>query len=281
MNDRTRPSRARLAALTVAGLLVLAPAAVMAQSVRLAGAGRDDPGQPLRRDGRCARQRGRQEDRLHLARRAGALRGARLERYQGAGQGRRRGARLLRLQAGYRRQPSPARSSSRSRASRASSTSTWTQKASPNICAAYNNVPTIAIDIIQPPCQVAFMGANNHEAGRIARCEAREVRQGHVELRLHGVRLAGIHRRQGRQRRPNGRLPRRLQGILPDSSTRRSSRTSTARTRRSSTMADVFTATPGDRIIVVGINEDGVIGALGCRQDPRPGEGCLRRRPGR
>ena len=27
-------------------------------------------------------------------------------------------------------------------------------------------------------------------------------------------------------------------------------------------MADVFSATPGDRLIVVGINEDGVIGAL-------------------
>ena len=41
------------------------------------------------------------------------------------------------------------------------------EKASPEICAAYNDVPTIAIDIIQPPCQVAFMGANNHEAGRL------------------------------------------------------------------------------------------------------------------
>ena len=42
------------------------------------------------------------------------------------------------------------------------------QLASPNICEAYNGVPTIAIDITQPPCEVAFMGANNHEAGRIA-----------------------------------------------------------------------------------------------------------------
>ena len=41
------------------------------------------------------------------------------------------------------------------------------EKASPQICEAYGNVPTIAIDIIQPPCQVAFMGADNHEAGRL------------------------------------------------------------------------------------------------------------------
>lgn len=42
------------------------------------------------------------------------------------------------------------------------------QDSSPEICAAYGDVPTIAIDIVQPPCQIAFMGANNREAGRMA-----------------------------------------------------------------------------------------------------------------
>ena len=41
------------------------------------------------------------------------------------------------------------------------------QDSSPEICASYNDVPTIAIDIVQPPCEVAFMGANNREAGRL------------------------------------------------------------------------------------------------------------------
>lgn len=38
----------------------------------------------------------------------------------------------------------------------------------PEICAAYGGLPTIAIDIEQKPCQVAFMGANNRRAGEIA-----------------------------------------------------------------------------------------------------------------
>ena len=42
------------------------------------------------------------------------------------------------------------------------------QDSSPEICAAYGDVPTIAIDIIQDPCEVSFMGANNREAGRMA-----------------------------------------------------------------------------------------------------------------
>src|SRR3712207_9575511 len=42
------------------------------------------------------------------------------------------------------------------------------QDSSPEICAAYDSVPTIAVDIVQPPCQIAFMGADNREAGRLA-----------------------------------------------------------------------------------------------------------------
>ena len=42
------------------------------------------------------------------------------------------------------------------------------QDSSPEICTAYGSVPTIAIDIVQPPCQIAFMGANNKEAGQMA-----------------------------------------------------------------------------------------------------------------
>jgi ribose transport system substrate-binding protein len=42
------------------------------------------------------------------------------------------------------------------------------EKSSPRICAAGPKVPTIAVDINQKPCQVAFMGANNKYAGQIA-----------------------------------------------------------------------------------------------------------------
>ena len=42
------------------------------------------------------------------------------------------------------------------------------EKSSPRVCAAGPDVPTIAIDIHQKPCEVAFMGANNRAAGEIA-----------------------------------------------------------------------------------------------------------------
>ena len=35
------------------------------------------------------------------------------------------------------------------------------EDSSPEVCAAYGDLPTIAIDIHQAPCEVAFMGADN------------------------------------------------------------------------------------------------------------------------
>jgi ribose transport system substrate-binding protein len=40
-------------------------------------------------------------------------------------------------------------------------------KAAPAVCAAGPDVPTIAIDIHQPPCEVSFMGADNTRAGEL------------------------------------------------------------------------------------------------------------------
>jgi ribose transport system substrate-binding protein len=45
------------------------------------------------------------------------------------------------------------------------------------ICNAYNNVPTIAIDIHQAPCENVFMGANNHRAGEITGVAVGEAMQ--------------------------------------------------------------------------------------------------------
>ena len=39
---------------------------------------------------------------------------------------------------------------------------------SPEICAAYGDVPTVAIDIHQEPCEVSFFGADNRVAGFVA-----------------------------------------------------------------------------------------------------------------
>jgi ribose transport system substrate-binding protein len=42
------------------------------------------------------------------------------------------------------------------------------EDSSPEVCAAYGGLPTIAIDIHQAPCEVAFMGADNTLAGTLA-----------------------------------------------------------------------------------------------------------------
>ncbi len=42
------------------------------------------------------------------------------------------------------------------------------EDSSPEVCAAYGDLPTIAIDIHQEPCEVSFMGADNHRAGELA-----------------------------------------------------------------------------------------------------------------
>jgi ribose transport system substrate-binding protein len=41
-------------------------------------------------------------------------------------------------------------------------------ESSTEICGAYDNLPTIAIDIHQAPCEKVFMGANNHFAGFVS-----------------------------------------------------------------------------------------------------------------
>lgn len=135
------------------------------------------------------------------------------------------------------------------------------EKASPEICAAYNGVPTIAIDIIQPPCQVAFMGANNHEAGRIAGAAAGKFAKetwdcdytSYISLESTGAKAASDARMGGFRDGFKESCPLVNEKIQPD----------VDRTDKAiGTMADVFTATPGERLVVVGINEDGVIGAL-------------------
>lgn len=39
---------------------------------------------------------------------------------------------------------------------------------SPQVCEAYGDLPTVAIDIPEEPCQATFVGANNREAGLVA-----------------------------------------------------------------------------------------------------------------
>ena len=282
MNDRTRVSRSRLAALAVTGLLVLAPAAAMAQDATGSPAPATTPVEP--RTSRPVPSRA-----AATARRSATSRSvsiipfAKLVSNGIKEQAEIAGADLVFCDAQAARRPrrSRARSSSRSRASRACINFQVDQAQSPEFCEAYDNVPTIAIDIVQPPCEVAFLGANNHEAGRLAGAAIGKYAKETWDCDYDGVRVARVDRRRRRQRRPAWAAT-----VMASRSTARSS------TRRSSPDADrtdkALDGWPSScrrcratASSSSAINEDGILGAIGAAatlgRDGRP----LLRRPGR
>lgn len=138
------------------------------------------------------------------------------------------------------------------------------QDSSPEICAAYDSVPTIAVDIVQPPCQIAFMGANNREAGRMAGAAIGEYAEtewdcdytAYVSLESTAAGAANTDRmggfRDGFQEfcEITDDKERILDGA---------DRTDPALEQ----VTNLLGALPGDRIVVVAINEDGILGAIG------------------
>ena len=138
------------------------------------------------------------------------------------------------------------------------------QDSSPEICTAYGSVPTIAIDIVQPPCQIAFMGADNHEAGRMAGAEIGKYAKAtwdcditaYVSLESTAAGAANTDRMGGMRDgfKESCPIPADKERILDGAD-----RTDPALTQ----VTDLLGALPGDRIVVVAINEDGILGAIG------------------
>jgi ribose transport system substrate-binding protein len=138
------------------------------------------------------------------------------------------------------------------------------QDSSPEICAAYGDVPTIAIDIVQPPCQIAFMGANNREAGRMAGAAIGKYAKdtwdcdytAYVSLESTAAGAANTDRMGGYRDgfKEFCEIPADKERVLDGAD-----RTDPALEQ----MTNLLGALPGDKIIVVAINEDGILGAIG------------------
>lgn len=136
------------------------------------------------------------------------------------------------------------------------------QKSSAQICKAYGDLPTIAIDIIQPPCQVAFMGADNENAGKMAGEAigkyAKETWNcdytAYVSLESTAAGAANTARMGGYRIGFKEFCPIVNEKILDGAD-----RTDSALPK----VSDLLTALPGNRIVVVAINEDGIVGAIG------------------
>jgi len=138
------------------------------------------------------------------------------------------------------------------------------QDSSPEICASYASVPTIAIDIVQPPCETVFMGANNHEAGRLSGAAIGKYAKdtwdcdytAYVSLESAASGQANTDRMGGFRDgfKEYCDIPADKERILDGAD-----RTDPAL----EAVSNLLPALPGNRIVVVAINEDGILGALG------------------
>ena len=137
------------------------------------------------------------------------------------------------------------------------------QKLAGAICAAGPDGPVIAVDIVQRPCQVAFMGAANEYAGFIAgEAMGRFAKErwdcdydAYVSLESTASPDASAQRMGGYRKGFQSVCP----GELKNEKVLDADRTDTARTK----VTDTLTTLPGQKkIIVVALNDDGVLGAL-------------------
>ena len=137
------------------------------------------------------------------------------------------------------------------------------QKLAPAICKAGPDVPVIAVDIAQEPCQVAFMGAANEYAGFIAgEAMGKFAKQkwncdydAYVSLESTASPDASKQRMGGYRKGFQSVCP----GDLKNEKVLDADRTDTARTK----VTDTLTALPGQhKIVVVALNDDGILGAI-------------------
>ena len=136
------------------------------------------------------------------------------------------------------------------------------QDSSPEICAALpEGIPVIAIDIIQPPCQISFMGANNGYAGYLGGSALGEYFKenfdcdytAYISLESTAAGAANTQRMGGYREGFTEYCP-----IINERIMDGADRTDPALEQ----LTDLLPALPGDRIVVVAINEDGIIGAI-------------------
>lgn len=136
------------------------------------------------------------------------------------------------------------------------------QDSSPEICAALpEGIPVIAIDIIQPPCQLSFMGANNRYAGWLGGSALGAYFKenfdcdytAYISLESTAAGAANRDRMGGYREGFQEHCP-----IIDEHIMDGADRTDPALEQ----LSDLLPALPGDRIAVVAINEDGIIGAI-------------------
>ena len=139
------------------------------------------------------------------------------------------------------------------------------EAAAPQICAAGPDVPVVAIDIKQPPCEDVFMGADNRTAGEIAGVALGEYFQENFNCELDAlVSLESPSVGAVNEARAGGMIDG-FKSVCTETSddiVRRVDGGSNIDGGRE-TFADVLTALTGaERIAVVSLNDDMLLGAF-------------------
>jgi ribose transport system substrate-binding protein len=135
-------------------------------------------------------------------------------------------------------------------------------KAAASICQAGPQVPVVGIDIHQPPCEKAFMGADNQRAGYLSGRAMGQYFKTVFDCKYDAfVSMEEPDAGEVNQARMGGYRKgfAELCGTIKSLKQINAFRIDTART----TFTDVLTSLPGaHRVVVVAINDDAILGAL-------------------
>lgn len=137
-------------------------------------------------------------------------------------------------------------------------------KAAAAICQAGPQVPVIAIDIKQEPCQKAFMGANNDRAGFVAGEVVGKFAKDKWDCQYDAfVSLEQPEAGAVNEARMGG-YRKGFESVCGAGSVKNLKKVNAFRVDMARTaVADVLTSLPGaKKVIVVGINDDSILGAL-------------------
>jgi ribose transport system substrate-binding protein len=139
------------------------------------------------------------------------------------------------------------------------------EDSSPEVCAAYGDLPTIAIDIHQAPCEVAFMGADNTLAGELAGSYVGEALEAENDCTYETlVTLDTKGAGSTTEARVNGMIAgfEKVCGEIPEAKFRSldvGGTTDLALTKFGDTLTAIE---PGGIIVVLSLNDDMSLGAL-------------------
>jgi ribose transport system substrate-binding protein len=150
------------------------------------------------------------------------------------------------------------------------------EDSSPEICAAYGDVPTVAIDIHQAPCEVSFFGADNFNAGNVAGTAVGEYFAENFDCAYDGViTLESSSAGQVNEDRTLGAVEgfASVCGEVSEDAWQRLDVGGTTDAALEMVTNVLPTIPPGGRLVVLSLNDDMALGALAAaRTAGREGE---------